>query len=184
MSTSPEPRKSEERERVLIGTIVGAHGVKGTLRIHPLTDYPTRFFDMKKLYLEKPGKQHRELEILKVAGHEGKGQILVTVAGITDRDRAEELSGYLITVAPDERVELPEDEYWIDSLIGMNVIDVEDGALLGKIEDVMSTGSSDLYQVRTPEGEAKIIPAIADVVRQIDVETGEMKVSLIEGLWD
>ena len=184
MSTSPESKKTEVQERVLIGTIVGAHGVKGTFRIHPLTDYPERFFDMKKLYLEKTGKPHRELEVLKIAGHEGKGQILVSAAGITDRDRAEELSGYRITVAPDERVELPEGEYWIDSLIGMDVINIENGEHLGKIEDVMSTGSSDLYQVRTPEDEAKIIPAIADIVREIDVASGEVKVFLIEGLWD
>lgn len=171
-------------ERILIGSIVGAHGVKGTFRIHPLTDYPERFFDMKKLYIEKQGKPHRELEVLRIAGHEGKGQILATVAGITDRDRAEELSGYTITVAPDERVELPEGEYWIDSLIGMSVIDAESGELLGKIEDVMSTGSSDLYQVRTPNDEMKIVPAIADVVREIDLEACVMRVFLIEGLWD
>lgn len=170
--------------RVLVGTIVGAHGVRGVFRIHPLTDYPERFFDMQKLYIEKPGKPPRELEVLKVSGHEGKGQILVTAVGITDRDRAEELSGYLITVAPEERVELPEGEYWIDSLIGMSVIDADSGEHLGKIEDVMSTGSSDLYQVRTPDDEVKIIPAIADIVREIDTDAGVMKVSLLEGLWD
>lgn len=139
---------------------------------------------MKKLYIEKPGKPYRVLEVLKVSGHEGKGQILVAAVGITDRDRAEELSGYRITVAPDERVELPEGEYWIDSLIGLSVINAESGEHLGKIEDVMSTGSSDLYQVRTPNDETKIIPAIADIVREIDVEAGLMRVSLIEGLWD
>lgn len=181
MSTSREQR---DNGRVLIGTIVGAHGVKGTFRIHPLTDYPERFFEMKKLYIEKPGKPSRELEISKISGHEGKGQILVSAVGITDRDRAADLSGYLITVAPEERVELPEGEYWIDSLIGMSVIDAESEEHLGKIEDVLSTGSSDLYQVRTPGGEMKIIPAIADVVREIDTDAGVMRVFLLEGLWD
>lgn len=184
MSTSPESKKAEGQTRVLVGAVVGAHGVKGTFRIHPLTDYPERFFEMKRLHLEKPGKPDRILEVLKVEGHVGKGQILVMAAGIDDRDRAEELSGYRVTIMPDERVELPEGEYWIDSLIGMRVTNAENGECLGKIEDVMSTGSSDLYQIRTPEGRTKIIPAIADVVREIDTEAGELKVFLIEGLWD
>jgi len=181
MSTSPEPK---DIARVLIGTIVGAHGVKGTLRVHPLTDFPERFLGMKKLHIEKPGKPPRELEVLNASNHEGKGQILVSVSGITDRDRAEELSGWRITVAPEERVELPEGEYWIDSLIGMSVIDERSDEHLGKIEDVLSTGSSDLYQVRTPDGAMKILPAIEEVVREIDLEAGVMKVHLIEGLWD
>lgn len=139
---------------------------------------------MKRLYLEKPGKPSRTLDVLKIESHTGKGQILVTAAGIDDRDRAEALSGYRVTVAPEERVELPDGEYWIDSLIGMRVLNSENGELLGKVEDVLSTGSSDLYQVLTPEGETKIIPAIEDIVREIDVESGTMRVFLIEGLWD
>lgn len=171
-------------ERVTVGRIVGAHGIKGVLRVHPLTDYPERFLDMETLYVQRRGKPDRELEITDISTHEGKGLFLVTVAGINDRDAAESLSGALITVAPDELVELPEGEYWIDSLIGMDVINLDDGVSLGEVEDVLRTGASDLYQVRTPDGKLKLIPAIADVVREIDTDSGLMKVVLPEGLWD
>lgn len=175
---------SHNAGRVLIGTIVGAHGVKGTFRVHPLTDYPERFLDMKELYIEKAGKPAKYLEVLGVSSHDGKGQFLFTVSGIDDRDAAENLRGYTITVAPEERVALPEGEYWIDSLIGLDVVDAVEGLPLGKIEDVLSTGSNDIYQVRTAEGSLKMLPAIADVVREIDLDAGVMRVTLLEGLWD
>jgi 16S rRNA processing protein RimM len=149
-----------------------------------MTDYPERFLDMERLHVERPGKPPMELDILEISPHDGKGQILVGVAGIDDRDEAEKLSGLLVTVADDERVVLPEGEYWIDSLIGMEVRDMESGEKLGVVDDVMFTGSSDIYRIRTTAGELKLIPAIADVVREIDEDTGLMKVTLLEGLWD
>lgn len=168
----------------MIGRIVGAHGVRGTIRVHPLTDYPERFMEMKQLYIERPGKPPRVLEVLHVTSHDGKGQFLFAVDGITDRDQADALRGYLVTVSPEERVELPEGEYWIDSLIGLSVLDADSGEHLGKIEDVMSTGSNDVYQVMTPEGSRKMVPAIADVVAEIDLEGKVMRIHVMEGLWD
>lgn len=178
---------SSDSARTVIGKIIGAHGIKGAIRVHPLTDFPERFMDMESLYIEKQGKSHslhKELEVVLVTSHDGKGQFLFTVEGVNDRDAAEALSGWFVTVSPEERVELSEDEYWIDSLIGLEVIDSESGEHLGTIEDVMQTGSNDVYQVRTPEGAVKVIPAIADVVLEIDVEGGTMKISMMEGLWD
>ncbi|MDR3279192.1 MAG: ribosome maturation factor RimM [Synergistaceae bacterium] len=181
MSTSPE---SSGSERVQIGIIVGAHGIKGEIRVHPTTDFPERFFDMRTLCAQIPGKPKLELEVISARPHEGKGQILVTLSGIDDRTSAEALKGRFITVAPDDRVELPEGEYWIDSLIGLDVIDAESGEHLGKIEDVMPTGSNDVYQVRADDGSRKMVPAIGDVVREISLDDGSMRINLMEGLWD
>jgi 16S rRNA processing protein RimM len=182
MSISPDAKTSPRR--VQIGKIVGAHGVTGTLRIHPLTDFPERFLDMERLYVEKPGKPPRELEVERASSHDGKGQILVKAAGIDGRDEAEALSGWAVTVSPEERVDLPEGEYWIDSLIGLKAVDVASGDFLGTVADVMPTGGNDVYVVRTAEGDVRLIPAIGDVIREIDINSGVMRVALIEGLWD
>lgn len=182
MSISPDA--SQATSRVRIGKIVGAHGVSGTLRIHPLTDFPERFLDMERLYVEKPGKPPRELEIQRASSHDGKGQILVKATGVEDRDEAEALSGWFVTVLPEERVALPDGEYWIDSLIGLKAVDAGSGDCLGVVEDVMPTGGNDVYLVRTAEGDVRMIPAIGDVVREIDISSGVMRVALIEGLWD
>lgn len=175
---------SSDSVRVVVGRVVGAHGIKGTLRVHPLTDFPERFLEMKELCFERAGKPHRIFRVANVSSHEGKGQFLFTVEGIDDRDAAESYRGWTVTVAPDERVELPEGEYWIDSLIGLDVVEADSGAHLGTIEDVMPTGANDVYRVRTPEGGVKLIPAIADVVREIDIEKGVARIAMMEGLWD
>lgn len=175
---------SPERDRIVIGRIVGAHGIKGAIRIHPLTDFPDRFLEMQHLYIEKTGKPGQTLDVLEISSHEGKGQYLATVRGIDNREDAETLRGYVVTVSADERVTLPEGEYWIDSLIGLNIVDAESGEHLGKVEDVLSTGSNDIYQFRMPDGTLKLIPAIADVVREIDLDSACIRIVAMEGLLD
>jgi len=181
MSTSPDGRGTS---RVQIGVIVGAHGIQGAIRIHPTTDYPERFMDMKTLVAEHSSKPSVTLEVRGVKFHEGKGQILVTVEGINDRDAAEALRGRVITVALEERVKLPEGEYWIDSLIGLDVIDDNSGEHLGKLEEVMSTGGNDVYIIRADDGSQKLIPAIEDVIRDVAPEKGAIRINVMEGLWD
>jgi 16S rRNA processing protein RimM len=164
--------------------------VRGEIRIVPTTDYPERFFGMKTLFAEFYGDSDDSskppilLEVTGIRPHEGKGQVLVAADGIDDKDSADAMKGYVITVAPDERVELPEGEYWVDSLIGLDVVDDDGGEYLGKIEDVISTGSNDVYRVKTEDGGAKLIPAIEDVVRSISLDEGVMRIHVMEGLWD
>jgi len=185
MSTSPSGGGEIFRaSRVQIGIIVGAHGIKGAIRVSPTTDYPERFRNMKMLVAEHLSKPPVTLEVREVKFHDGKRQVLVTAEGVDDRDAADALKGRVITVARDERVELPEGEYWIDSLIGLDVIDDNSGEHLGKLEDVMSTGGHDLYLIRADDGSQKLIPAIEDVIRNIAPEEGVMRINVLEGLWD
>ena len=181
MSTSPSRSGTS---RVQIGIIVGAHGIQGVIRVHPTTDFPERFLDMKTLVAEHSSKPPVILEVKGMKFHEGKGQVLVTAEGVNDRDAAEALKGRVITITPEERVELPEGEYWIDSLIGLDVIDDGSGEHLGKLEEVMSTGGNDVYIIRADDGSQKLIPAIEDVIRDIALEKGSMRINVLEGLWD
>jgi len=185
MSTSPNGGGEFFREsRVQIGIIAGAHGIRGVIRVSPTTDYPERFLSMKTLVAEHPSKPPLTLEVRGVKFHEGKGQMLVTAEGVNDRDAANALKGRVITIAPEERVELPEGEYWIDSLIGLDVIDDTSGEHLGKLEEVISTGGHDIYLIRADDGSKKLIPAIEDVVRDIAPDLGAMRINVLEGLWD
>ena len=81
-------------------------------------------------------------------------------------------------------MELEEDEYWLDDIIGLAVFDKATGGRLGEITEVICTGSNDVYVVKTPEGASKAIPAIADVIEKVDVANGTMTVNIPEGLWD
>lgn len=170
--------------RTTIGKVVGAHGVRGTLLVLPLTDYPERFLDMEELTLEQNGKPMRTFKIRSVIPYDGKGTFRIQVEGINDRTEAEKLRQSLVTVDKDERVELPEDEYWIDDMIGLKVLENGTGTELGTLDEIMFTGSNDVYLVKTPEGEIKPVPATGDAINQVDIEAGTITVTIPEGLWD
>ncbi len=179
-------KKSEARpeERVAIGKIVRVHGVGGTMLILPLTDHPERFFKMKKLTLEKPSVPNRTVSVKKIVPYEGKDTLFLQISDVTDRTAAEAFKGSVITVSKDERTELSEDEYWIDDIIGIRVLDTTSEKELGILEEVIRTGSNDVYLVRTAEGQMKPIPALAEAIRSVDTEAGIMLVTVPEGLWD
>lgn len=178
MSTLPKS------ERVTIGKILGAHGIRGALKVMPLTDFPDRFFDMESIVLEGRGHQQETLTVDHITTNDSKGTLIIQTRQITSRDDAEMRRGRSITVAQEDRVELGEDEYWIDSLIGLDVISAETSERIGIVEEVMITGGNDVYLIRAADGSLKAIPAIAEVITKIDIEARQMTVVLLDGLWD
>lgn len=176
--------EAESGERTIIGKIVGAHGINGTMLILPLTDYPERFFAMKELVLDKPGKPRGTLKVIKITPYEGKGTLFLQAEGVTDRDQAETVKGSVITVADWERVGLSEDEYWIDDIVGMAVTEEATGKLLGAVEEIIFTGSNDVYLIRTGDGKLLPLPATGDAIKAVDVKNGTMTAVIPEGLWD
>ena len=179
-------KKSEvsSEERVVIGKIVGVHGVTGTMLLFPLTDFPERFFKMKKLTLEKPGVPSQTVNVTKLVPYEGKDTFFLQIANVSDRTLAESFKGSLVTVSKEERVELSEGEYWIDDIIGLKVIDNATGTELGVLQEILQTGSNDVYLIKTQDGGIKPIPALAEVINRVDTQEGVMLVTVPEGLWD
>ncbi len=172
-------------ELVTVGRIAGAHGVGGEFRIVPLTDFPARFEQMERLELYSPDGGHKmSLEILSIRFHEGKGQYLAKAARIVDRNGAEAIKGLLVRIPPEDRVPLPDDGFWVDDIIGLSVKEEESGETLGSVIEVFRTGGNDIYVVETPEGSKKMLPAVREVVRLVDLDRGIISVRLLEGLWD
>ena len=113
--------------------------------------------------------------------------MLVNLQEIGDRNEAEEVRGLWLYVPEADAAELEEGQFWIHDIIGLQVVTV-DGLQVGKITDVMATGANDVYVVR-PAGDINggrdvLLPAIADVVEQVDLQNGLMIVRLLEGLID
>lgn len=176
--------ESESEERTIIGKIIGAHGINGMMLILPLTDYPERFFAMTELVLDKQGARRKTLKVKSIKPYEGKGTLFLQAEGVTDRDTAEIIKGSLITIPAEERVELAEDEYWTDDIVGISVVDETTGSLLGNVEEIIFTGSNDVYLLRSADGKLRPIPAVKDAVKDVDVKSGVMTVVVPEGLWD
>lgn len=163
-------------EKVIIGKIIAPHGVRGDIRIQPLTDFPERFADLKKISLE----DGTVLEITDVRNH--KGQILAKFKNYNDRNLVEQLRGKLITVPRNQAVVLPKGHFYIFDLIGLEVFE-ESGNFLGNLTDVLQTGSNDVYVVEKSDSTKPIlIPALKKVVLDINIETKKMLVKLQEEL--
>jgi len=127
-----------------IGQIVNTFGVKGLLKVNPFTDDITRFEKLKKVYVVKNNNM-TEIEIEEVEYH--KNMVLLKVKGIDDMTNAEKLKGLFLKIHRKDAIELPEDTYFIVDVLGSDVI-TDDGIHLGKVEDIYSTGSKDIYVVK------------------------------------
>ncbi|HOZ54835.1 MAG TPA: ribosome maturation factor RimM [Clostridia bacterium] len=163
-----------------IGQIVNTFGVKGLLKVNPFTDDITRFEKLKKVYVVKNNNM-TEIEIEEVKYH--KNMVLLKVKGIDDMTNAEKLKGLFLKIHRKDAIELPEDTYFIVDVLGSDVI-TDDGIHLGKVEDIYSTGSKDIYVVKDELGKQILLPSIKEVILDIDVKKQLVTVHLIKGLVD
>ena len=161
-----------------IGQIVNSYGIKGFFKVVPFTDNITRFNDLKTIYIEK-NKKLEEKEIEEVKYH--KNLVLLKLKGIDDINQTLEYKDCYIKIDRKNAVELPKNSYFIIDLIGMEVY-TENEELLGKITDVFPTGSNDVYVVKDELGKQILLPAIKDVIKDVNVTDKKMIVHLLEGM--
>jgi len=155
--------------------VLRPHGIRGELRVEILTDYPERIALHRVLYL---GPESRPYPVEGVRFH--RGAALIKLAGCDDRTAAEALRGQWVQVPIEAAVPLEEGEYYHFQVVGVEVITAE-GESLGRIVEVIDTGANDVYVVHGPRGEV-LIPAIEDVVRELDLEARRMIVEILPGL--
>ena len=162
--------------RIRIGEIVNVHGVKGALKVLPLTDNPIRFCSLTEVELVPKRRSGGSPKTYKVLSAVPSGNmVLLRLYGIDDRNKAELLRGMFLEIPREKAVKLPKDTYFIGDLIGCSVKE-EDGALLGTLTEVQSTGANDIYEITGTDHKTIWIPAIADVIKAVDVEKGEITV--------
>lgn len=160
---------------IAIGEVQSPHGVRGDFHVRILTDFPKRFKQLRRVYV---GEDHRPYEVQRA--RVGAETALLKLAGIDSPEAARGLLHLLIYVPVAEAVPLGKDEYYWYQIIGLEVW-TTDGRYLGKIRDILETGSNDVYVVEGPQGEV-LVPAIEDVVSSVDLERGRMTVVLMEGM--
>ena len=161
-----------------IGQIVNTSGLKGIVKVNPFTDDVSRFEEIKKVFIEK-NKELTEYEIEEVRFH--KNQVLIKFKNIDSIEEAEKFRNCYIKISRKDARKLPEDTYFIVDLIDTNVY-LENNEYVGKIIDVFSTGSNDVYVIEREENTDLLIPAIKDVVKKVDIKNKKMIINLIKGL--
>ncbi len=150
------------------------------MRVEILTDYPERVVEHDWLYLAHPSAPDDVTKHPLETVRSHKGILLVKLEGIDDRDAADELRGMLVQVPLEDAVPLEEGEYYHFQLEGMDV-ETETGEWLGRVAEVIATGAADVFVVRGPRGEV-LLPAIEDVILELDTEKGHMKIHLLPGM--
>jgi len=150
-------------------------GLGGELRVDLLTDYPEQLVRLRTVYL---GPEAQPWKVEGVRLH--KGGALFKLSGCNDRNAADALRGALVQIAREDAVPLEEGEYYEHQIVGMTVVE-QDGTLLGKVSEIISTGANDVYVVVGPEGEL-LLPAIESVILEIDLDADRMVVHMMEGL--
>ena len=163
---------------IRVGKIINCHGVKGELVVLPLTDSIRRFKKLKSALLEMPGSRYNDVTVLTAREH--KGNVLITLEGIDDRNAAERLKNVYLCVRPEQAVK-PKDAFFIFEIIGLDVY--EGDKHYGKVINVLQNSSTDLYEVKG-EGESFYLPALKSVVQSISLEEGRMEVIIPDGLLD
>ncbi|MDU4623974.1 MAG: ribosome maturation factor RimM [Enterococcus gallinarum] len=165
-----------------VGKIVNTHGIRGEVRVISQTDFPEeRYRKGQRLTLFRENKAPLELT---VAGHrKHKNFDLLTFEGYPTINDVEPLRDGILKVSKDELSELTENEYYYHEIIGLTVID-EQARELGKIKEILSPGANDVWVVQRKGKKDALIPYIESVVKQIDLDKGEVLIEIPEGLLD
>jgi 16S rRNA processing protein RimM len=172
---SPEPRF------LTIGLVVGAHGLRGELKVAILTDDPQRFGLLDRVFVgqEDENPVARAIEGFRLH----KGRALLRLEGCYDRTAAEALRGYLVQIPSEEALPLKEGEYYEHQILGLEVWTAS-GEYLGELVEIIYTGANDVYVVQPADANGKdiLVPALEDVVLDVDPDAGRLVVELPEGL--
>jgi 16S rRNA processing protein RimM len=169
--TQPSP-DLDPSSAVSVGRIVAPHGLKGEIKVEPLTDFPERFQRGARLWLK--GEPRR----VQMSRPQGK-LVYLKLAGINSRESVNALRGEELLVPEAFPIEAA-DVYYQHDILGLRVED-EAGELLGNVAQIIPTGSNDVYVVRGERGEL-LLPALEDVIKLVDLPNGRLVVEILPGL--
>ena len=161
-----------------IGQIVNTSGLKGELKVKPFTDDITKFNKFKTIYISiKNELKCFEIEKVRFS----KNMVFLKLKGIDTIEEAENYRNFYLKIERDKNEKLKENSYYIVDIIGC-IVYTEEQKLLGKVDDVFSTGSNDVYVVKSEDGKQMLLPAIKEVIKNVDIQNKTIIVHLLEGL--
>lgn len=162
-------------DRLVVGRVAKAHGIRGEVVVEALTDHPQRF--AVGATLEGPDG------VLTVrASRPHQDRLLVAFAEIPDRNAAELLRGAVLTIAAEDAAPLPEGRWYPHQLEGLEVRDAS-GRILGRFAAVVASPAHDLWSVRTPGGKDVLVPAVAPILVDVDLDARTIVLDPPEGLF-
>ena len=166
-----------DKKYIECGKIVNTHGCKGAVKAESWCNTERDLADLGKIFV-KSGASYTRYDVLKSSIF--KQFVIFELKTVDDMDKAMMLKGNVI-YADREDFSLEDGEFFITDMIGLDVIDADNGKVYGKLSDIINRGASDIYVVKTPEGEA-MIPAVEEFVISVDINKG-IFIRPIEGMF-
>jgi 16S rRNA processing protein RimM len=163
-----------------VARILRPHGVRGELRAEILTEEPGRFGLLEQVYVGQAGEVPVLVQLQGYRFRMDRGWVLLKLAGYDDRNQAGALRGALVQIPESQALPLGEDEYYEHQILGL-VVETLAGESLGHVTEVLYTGANDVYVVGHA-GQELLIPALEDVVLEVDLAGGRLVVELPDGL--
>jgi len=165
-------------EFIEIGKVVSTQGNKGEVNIFPLTDLANRFKNLTTVFLRNNNNQTTlNIEKIRIKGN----TVVLKFKDIENIKEAKMIVGSFLEVERKNAVKLPKDTYFIFEIIGLEVY-AENNIFLGKVENVISTGSNDVYIVKGKNKKELFIPAIHEVVKDVNLEKKRINIKMVDGL--
>ncbi|HZK01499.1 MAG TPA: ribosome maturation factor RimM [Anaerovoracaceae bacterium] len=161
-------------EKLRLGKITGAVGIKGELKVYPYTDYKEKFEEIEYVLIDGLSFNIEKVRYV-------KNTAVLKLEGIDDRAKAEANRQKEIFVMRKDAPPLPDDTYYVKDLVGLKAVD-EKGIPVGTLSEVIINNAQDLYMIKPEDGSAFPVPAVAEFIKEIDLENGTICVKLIEGL--
>jgi len=160
---------------IRIGKIVNTHGIRGDIKVLPLTDDPSRFEELKVIYIDN---ENTEVEIQKV--WYSKGFVMLKLKEFNNINDVIKFKNSYILIDEKNAVKLPNDTFFISQVIGLSVF-CTDGNKLGEVIDVLQPGGNDVYVIKGDNKEY-LIPAVKEFIKSVEIENKKMIIDPIEGM--
>ncbi len=160
-----------------IGHIDNTHGLKGEMKVRNYSNNQKRFEELKNILVDVKG-DYIEYAIENVRYQ--KDIVLLKLKGIDDIEQAEKLKGLSIYIKREDAQKLNDDEYYIADLLGSEVY--EGDQLIGILDDIFTAGAADVYVIKRKGKDDLLLPSLASIILETDVENKKIKVAIPEGL--
>lgn len=175
--------KQKPTEWATIGRIVAPFGIRGEMKVFSLSDIPNRFAQLEAVYIPYPNSpQDTRVAIKGVRPYKGD-MYLLRLEGIDDATAADALRNREIRIPLAQLAKLPADSYYQHDILGLRVLTLQEEEI-GSIVDIMETGSNDVYVIKDADAHQFLIPAIKEVVKQVDLIRHVMYIEPMAGLLD
>lgn len=161
----------------IVGKIINSHGIKGEVKVYPLTHDIDRFSNLKQVYL---GEEKQKVQIQNVKYH--KGIVILKFKEFNDINEILKLKDTDLFVDEEDKIVLPKDYYFIYDLIDCQVFDMT-GKNIGYVSNVIQAASNDVYVVTDiPNNKEYLIPVVKQFVKQVDIKNKKIIIDPIEGM--